>query len=323
MEKEIVFFDQFRQGMNLEKENGTWSLLRMGSFALDDGIAEKTEDGICIKPKGINKETGKPEYTATVRREALTQGIPAIFDHIKWQASVNHTSSSGLCGFDAVPGKSLAIEAVMGCETYGTKNHPFGDAVLNSEDDFRLASAVLLIVDPKSNMVFDFFLTNTTIYAFYERVPSMRRQLGNYAAFSYAFPVAKRKTGDYNRLKIAYNQDRNTVKWFVDGKEVFSVSQIGKRIGREGMFLDAGGEEEMVTIEQLNCGLALFTLLDGALNGKPALVDLSGKAEYFDPRKGEPEPLRFVDGESREESRLFGQGAELRCQEFSVFYETE
>ena len=76
---------------------------------------------------------------------------------------------------------------------------------------------------------------------------------------------------------------------------------------------------EGISPRQLNFGMGTFSLLDGHLPSGEALVRLSNAPNfYFEPSQGEPTPQAFVDEESRESSRLFGQGAELRVQRLSV-----
>jgi len=78
--------------------------------------------------------------------------------------------------------------------------------VRNPDDDLRLASVAVSVSDPETSIVFDFFVTNKEIYAFYERLPQARTALGNYAAFSSMIPVAQRSPGDQHHLKICYDQ---------------------------------------------------------------------------------------------------------------------
>ena len=64
----------------------------------------------------------------------------------------------------------------------------------------------------------------------------------------------------------------------------------------------------------------MFTLLDAAESGK-GLVRLSSEENfYFDPSKMNPYPLSFVDEQSLESSRLFGQGAKLEVKQINVLY---
>lgn len=211
------------------------------------------------------------------------------------------------------------ISARMSGRTFGTASHLFGAAVLDPDDDLRLASVALNTVDLETWMVYDFWLTNTAIYAFYERLPFGRQQLGNYAAFSFQIPVGSRRPDDWNDLAIAYDRAAGTVRWLVDGEERFLVDRIGHHIDRQYLTIDHGGNEETVESRQLNVGMGMFTLLDGCLPSGQALVRLSdAESVYFDPVHGEPASLTFVDEKSAETSRCFGQGAELRIGRFDV-----
>ena len=72
-------------------------------------------------------------------------------------------------------------------------------------------------------------------------------------------------------------------------------------------------------MRQLNGGMGLFTMLDGYLPSGVGLVRLSDIAvDYFLPTGGEPRRMTFVDEESKPNSRLFGQGAELKLLRYVV-----
>jgi hypothetical protein len=86
------------------------------------------------------------------------------------------------------------------------------------------------------------------------------------------------------------------------------------------MYIDAGGVEQEVTIRVLNCGLGILTLLDGAKDGNKALVRLDAEGDYYDPKIGEPQAIEFIDPIGANENKLFGQGAELRCKNFCIYY---
>jgi hypothetical protein len=62
-----------------------------------------------------------------------------------------------------------------------------------------------------------------------------------------------------------------------------------------------------------------FTLLDAHRPTDVGLVRLSSAPDfYYDPDLGEPNPETFIDEESLEENRLFGQGAETRVKHLIV-----
>lgn len=310
-----IIWDNFSNGFTEEK----WFYFSAGSYIGDDGIITTTNKGLEVVSGGTNPLTGEPAFTKTLAQEQENGGLPGAIDHVKWLAYMNHYSSKGYPGFDAVTGKELTFESTISGRTFGTQYHPFGDAV-DDPNDIRLASFAMNTMDMETFMVFDFFITNDQIYAFYERLPLGRDTLGNYAAFSYKIPVAKRDPEDFHNLRISYDKDKGVVKWFVNNTEVFRVDKIGYRIDRKYLILDHGGEEQLVKPDQLVAGLGMFTLLDGAENEK-GLVKLSSEENfYFDPLNGEPHLISFVDEQSLESSRLFGQGVKLQVKQINVVY---
>ncbi|MFT3776177.1 MAG: DUF6081 family protein [Minicystis sp.] len=154
---------------------------------------------------------------------------------------MNNQSSKGVVGFDAVPGQELACEARVSGQVFGTHGHPFGhQAVWDPDADPRLGAVATSAFDPETFMIFNFLLTNEVIYAFYEHPPFARDVYGNYAAFTYAIPVAMRCPYQEHDLKIAYDKAAGRVRWLVDGVEVYRVEAIGARIDRHFMLLESG-----------------------------------------------------------------------------------
>lgn len=318
----VIWSDDFAKGfrMGCIGTEAAWHQFEAGLFRPDDAVPTVDKDGLSVIPKGINPRSGEPAFTQTVPPSPPGADIPGVVDHVKWFATVNRRSSKGFTGFDAPSGKSIHVEALMGGRTYGTETHPFGDAVRDVFSDFRLGAPAMVTMDQETNIVFDFFLTNSSIFALYERAPFARDGFGNYAAFSFAVPVGSRAPDDWHKLAVSYDRDSNTARWFVDGRLMLEVDRIGRRLDRRYMVIDVGGEEQIVRLNQLDCGLGMFTLLDASFNGGDGLVDLYGYPMFFCTARGEPNPLRYVDSNSLQASRLFGQGAQLRCKFYSISY---
>jgi hypothetical protein len=319
-------WDDFRGGFSVGTPDARWFYFASGPFVGDDGIASTSRaGGLTVRAKGTNPTTGEPAFTRTLGQEGAADNpsaLPGGLDHVKWLAYMNHLASSGVPGFDAVAGQELAFQTGLSGESFGTAGHPFGAAVRDPGDDVRLAAAAMTAIDFDTFMVFDLFLTNRRIYAVYERLPFARSRYGDYAAFTYMVPVATRTPNEWHALKIAYQKAAGTVRWFVDQREVFRVTRIGRRIDRRYLTIDHGGVEADVSPNQLDGGLGLFTLLDGYRPSNKALVRLS-TADGFYGNVGTghvaaPGTGYFLDETSAPGSRLFGQGAVLRAQACAV-----
>lgn len=317
-----ITWDDFSDGFRTSGPEARWTYVTAGPFIADDGIVTTSPKGLRVVSSGTNPGSGEPAFVHTVGQEDDNgSGLPGGLDHIKWLVYANHQASAGYQGFDTVLGHELSGETWISGRTYGTEKHPFGSGVCNPDDDLRLASVAVSVSDPETNIVFDFFVTNRTIYAFYERLPAARATLGNYAAFSSMIPVARRSPADQHHLKICYDRAAGVVRWLVDAKEVHRVDRLGYRPAREYLTLDHGGVETLVTPRQLNFGMGMFSLLDGSLPGhsEPGLVRLSNASSfYFSPMLGEPIAQSFLDDESLCSHRLFGQGAEMRMSRYVV-----
>ena len=314
-----IVWDDFTDGFTVGAADSKWFYFAAPPFSANDGITTTSRGGLRVRSSGTNPRTGAPAFVNTLAQESANGGVPGGLDHAKWLVFMNHTASTGYPGWDARDGRELRCEITAGGRTFGTGAHPFGARVADAEDDLRLAAAAMVNIDFESYMVFDFWMTNERIYAFYERLPFARGEFGNYAAFSYAVPVALRRPNASHNLKVAYDRSAGVVRWLIDDREVFRVDQIGHRIDRKYLLIDHGGVDTTVTPRQLDCGMGMFTLLDGARGGGEGLVRLSEAPDfYFNPRRGEPVAQSFFDETSRDGSRLFGQGAELRVRQYAV-----
>ncbi|MFI2372404.1 DUF6081 family protein [Streptomyces sp. NPDC018833] len=316
-------WDDFRGGFDHTGDDAKWSLTPLGPFPHGDGLTSTSQAGLRVVPTGTNRATGAPAFAYTTGKES--DGGNGGLDHIKWLALANHPASSGVLGFDATPGTVLTFDSTLSARTFGTEQHPFGDAVANPRVDLRLAAGAMTTIDLESNMVFDFFVTNGWIYALYERLPTPG---ADHAAFSYALPVERRLSADQvNDLAISYDRAAGTVVWKVDGREVYKVDRIGFRPkDRTHLLIDLGGREELIAPRQLAAGFGMFTLLDAdapgldgtAAQADGALVKLTDTTSYHDPDAGAPVPQTFVDPESLPGNRLWGQGARLDVRQLSV-----
>ncbi|MEE1758254.1 MULTISPECIES: DUF6081 family protein [unclassified Streptomyces] len=310
---QTVFSDNFQSGFNASP-SGSWQQLPAGSLPEGDGITSTSSTGLKVVPSGTDPATGKPAFAYTTGQQSA--GGQGDADHLKWLAWPRRSASSGYPGFDAPAAGKVSCTTKMAVETTGTDKHPFGSAVSNAQTDLRLASGAMVTLDPETNVVFDFFVTNNRVYAFYER---LRSPGSTYAAFSYAVPVATMTKGTQLTYEIVL-ENRSRATWKVNGATVLTVNKIGTRaLDRKYMLIDHGGTEETVVPRQLQCAVGTFSLLDGAGADGRGLVRLDSDANaYYKPMVGAPAPQTFVDDKSLAGNRLWGQGAQLQVSSFTV-----
>ena len=315
----VTVWDTFRGPFTTDSPSAKWFHFAAGPYVGNDAKVTTGPHGLRAVSSGKNRRTGHPAFVRTTGQEHTTGGLPGGLDHVKWLVYMNHQASSGVPGFDAVRGQTLTCNAVLGARMFGAGGNPFGIPAWQANRDLRLASAALNTIDFESFMVFDIFFTNKRIFALYERLPFGRTPSNNYAAFTYMIDIGPNEPGQLHQAAIAYDRARGVVRWILDGRQVFQVDRIGHRINRRTMTIDHGGTEQRVRPRQLACGMGHFTLLDGHLPTRGGLVRLSdAPGFYFHPPTGAPRPQTFLDEQSRLRSRLFGQGAELRAQIYTV-----
>lgn len=237
-----IFRDEFTDGLRHTGPDAPWLLRPAGSLPHGDGVIRATPDGLEVTAAGAHPRTGEPMFTYLA--------APGEDDHIKWSTFARGTAPAP--GFPVTG--PLTLGARITAATYGTAEHPFGDAVSDPDSDFRLAAAALIVADVTTGLICDFLLTNTAIHAFYERL----------GCFSYAVPIARRAPGDWHDLAIHHDPAAGSLRWRVDGVTALTVPAIGERcLAEEHLAIDHGGPAERITPKQLTVGLGLLSLLDG------------------------------------------------------------
>ena len=288
---QVLLKDSFKTGFDLAH---TWALLSLGSFTANDGVVTTSANGLHVQASGTNPTTGQPAFTLSGAGD---------FDHVKWMADTQHLSSTSYPGFDAVPGNVLSCTMWGSGQTFGTAAQPFGAAVTDSQSDLRLASFAMNVIDYETGMVFDTWETNTRIYPYYERLNLSGT--ATYQAFSSIFPGVPRAADGQDTVSLAYDPAAGVVRWIINGREAARVDRIGFPAPAATTLIDRGGTPQLAAPRQLNCGMALFTLMDGGLppSGQ-GLVNLGGTYQF---------PLSFAGGPT-----LFGQGAAMQVHKFEV-----
>jgi hypothetical protein len=288
---EVLLYDDFKEGLDLAH---TWAPLSIGPFAANDWVVTTSPSGLHVQSSGANPVTGEPAFTLAGTGE---------LDRLKWMADTRHVSSNSYPGFDAVPGNVLSCTMWARGQTFGTAAHPFGSAVTDPQSDPRLAAFEMTFIDYETGMVFDTWETNTRIYPYYERVDSSGT--ATYQRFLSIFPGVPRSRDGEDQVSMAYDPSAGVVRWIINGREAARVDQVGFPSPNATMLIDRGGTPQRVAPRQLNCGMALFTLMDG---GRPptdeGLVNLGGTYRF---------PTNFVGGPT-----LFGQGAAMQVRKLEI-----
>ena len=209
----------------------------------------------------------------TVSSVPFKATIPIGNEHVKWlrfNKNVFMLSTKYETVFELV----IAAEQVIDPKTIPVEFNP---RIRNINDDIRLAAGAFNLIDPETWMVFDFIISNTAIYAFYERLPFSKpffnggilTPLGDYAAFSNAIWVARRSgvnpSNDYQKLAIGLNRSKGTVSWYINDIPVFTINTIGLRAHDKFRLLEVGGTETLVDVKSVRFGFGTFSLLDMAL----------------------------------------------------------
>jgi hypothetical protein len=328
--KKRIIWDDFSDGFRANCPNSKW-VYSLGPYVTNDGIVTVNNETLEVIASGKNPLTNEPTFRNTIAPNSQNAyGIPGDNDHAKFLVTANHFSAKGVPGFTVLPGQRLSFQMNFSGRTFGTAlapTNPFNpfppQLVTKPNDDLRLASAAMVTVDFATFTVFDFFLTNESLYALYERLPFGRTTTNNYRSFTAIRRIGPRTPDQFHRLKIAYDRNSNTASWIVDGQTQVSITDIGLISPSFTTIIDRGGTTtQPYRLDQLNVGLGLFTVLDAFdynnPNGTPsvnceALVRLNDQPNYyFCPNTNNP--ASFFSNDSPEKDRLFGQGAQMKVQ---------
>jgi hypothetical protein len=290
--------------------NKEFSYFQAGDFVANDAKLSSSCRGLTIN-----------SYPYTIYGEG-------ILDHVKFLIFTNRVFN--------VPKKGeMSFNAKLSMEAIGIQNHPFGAQVQDPQSDFRLAASAFNVLSLSNGFIFDFIITNTKIYALYERLDIARGVFGNYAAFTFAIPVVDIRPLETHLYTISFNGQEKSVRWLVDNNEVYKVFMTGTLVSRQFMGLDLGGQEEILFPTSLQIGFGTFTILDAyspcnvltpALDGgsicqfpdnEMGLTQLTPLGYELNPRTG-ASPAQFETDGSNVADHIWGQGTILKLEKIFV-----
>jgi hypothetical protein len=230
-------------------------------------------------PETVIRSPGAPDNTLTIDLPRFTISHP---NHVK--ALMLSTTA-----FDVEQSPGFTVRVEMAARTFGTEHNTFG----LDPGDPRLANGALVVLDPETGMVFDFFVSNDRIRPLYERLTFARKQLGPYPAYSILGEAVPTQMGEWHLYEIRYDSAKDRVEWWIDRKLVAARDRIGAPKGMEG---------PIVKLRRPRIGGGLFTLLDDLNNDRAAADD-------------NPRIPGFV--RSNWEDR-FGQGGQVSFRKFEI-----
>jgi hypothetical protein len=293
--------------------NGDFSYFQVGDFIGNDAtFSSNCCDGLTVNSNPFTKY-------------AIGQGI---LDHVKLLLIGNTPFSVPSTG-------EITFNAIIKMEAFKVADNPFGVQVQDPNSDCRLATAAFNVFCLTLGLVFDFFITNTKVYALYERLDVSRGIYGPYAAYTFLIPVLNIVPNSRHLYTMGFNGEQKSVRWLVDGKEVYKVYNIGTLLSRQFMALDLGGQEEVIFPYTLHVGFGTFTLLDGyspcnvvipVLDGgsicqfpanEQGLTQLTTLGYELNPRNGVT-PATFVFDGSNVADHIWGQGVVMQLEKIFV-----
>lgn len=123
----------------------------------------------------------------------------------------------------------VSYSATINMAAMSLENQPFGSQGQDAQSDFRLATAAMNVFDYTIGLAFEVFVTNTKIYAIYERLGFARYTFSPYYVFTFAIPVANVSANSINHLLINLNGAEKSARWIVNGVKVYTAGSLISR----------------------------------------------------------------------------------------------
>jgi hypothetical protein len=215
-------------------------------YVADDGIATQDASGLTINSTPFTKRSFQ------------------ILDHTKYLVITNKQFPIPGHGLD------LSVETRMSYSSTGLTQdgvlapgiQKYSPTIANIKDEPRVSAGALNALDLATGMIFDFIFSDSTIYALYEHLPVS----DDTSVFTYAVPIYARQSVEEDvDLKITFSRKSGdlVVKWFINGIQRFSVSDVGlPLVDQVHLVLNGGGTPHKVNINSIQFGFGTFTLLD-------------------------------------------------------------
>lgn len=224
-----------------------------------------------------------PKATMSITTRGLSIAIPhytlsasGMDDHIKllfWRNEIDQEGNPS--GTKAPEDRMLVYQVKAEMEPLGTEMNPF--SVPSS--DYRLSCGGILSTDLEARIGCHFFFTSTRAFAVYERYLLQDRETNPGAFFCYVIPVSEFPAGSMHVYRIGYMKSQGSAHWWIDGRPVMSIANLGRRLGAEfeqySVFRDLEGPEAPPVLPSRRIfGAGLFTLLDAGSRTGAGLADL-------------------------------------------------
>lgn len=317
----VLFYDNFISGMQPNTKGSPYTFFSAPNAGLID--ADDAFGGV---------------YTSC--DELIIKSVPYIFtspdflDHYKYVVFQKQT-------YNAYKEGDLVYEGIVSVQQTGLEDLPViyqspnsVAGVNDTNSDCRLCCGMFNATDPDNLLNFDFKLTNTDIYAFYERL-----NYGStaYTGFTHCIPLAKRQSNEYVKLSLKYNYVENTVSWYINDVMVYFINNLGLpldqkyRICEQNIVGDPPAPSTLIRPKRLEFGFGTISLFNmynpqnPGRNTNNALVDLSSGLNYINPVYydvfGNGQVATYLDTYSG--TTNFGQGLILKIKYLTVYLEGE
>lgn len=316
--KTVVVYDDFSSG-----GNSKWSTpYGLGETALND----------------VDHRVTYPNGTQRVRAVPFLTGSDySVFDHLKYIEISNSSfavPSHGSVEFSAditaqTPGTVTSLTQLGIYGPSGTWSDPsappyapdYRASVLQGQQ----AGVVLNMVDFCTGQLFDWFLAGDTAFTLIERLPTNvtgntfnpncpgAAYVGRDKMYTQIVDEVKIAGGPHN-VSIRYSATQNSVEFFLDGRRITKVRNIGIPLDQQqgvsytGIYPSLGpGESLAGKISSFSIGHGLFSLIDAFPFQHPEAPDLSVSI-----------PVGNSNPADAGRARLFGQGADGTWDNFIV-----
>jgi hypothetical protein len=260
----------------------------------------------------------------------------SVYDHLKYMETSNSTfpvpaKGSVEFGVDMSADTPGTVKKLTQLGIYGPSGTWTDPSAPPSTPDYsakvlqgQQAGVVLNMVDFCTGQLFDWFLAGKTAFTLIERLPSNvtgnttnpscpgAQYVGRDKMYTQIVDTMKVSKGAHH-VAIRYSAKQNSVEYFLDGKLVTKVKNVGIPMDRQGVkftgtYPSLGpGESLAGQITSVTIGHGLFSLLDAFPFQHPEAPELSVSI-----------PVGNANPAGAGRARLFGQGADGTWDNFTV-----
>lgn len=269
-----LFLDNFKHGRPLDPDafNSQWQYLEVPA------IGFRADDVLLSQGRGFAKAVSF--YNKTY--------LPGkAFGQLN---TLNFFVQPRHAPFHIPDGRTFRVEARLSAQAFAVQDHPYGSkAVIDAEDDLRLSSSGIALVNTKYGLTLGMALTNKAAYAVQDSMGPLLSSGPLTRLWSSVKRVGDRPSASHiHNITLEYDRKHNHFLWYLDGHRVSKFKKPGKPAFALLKEIVTGAKSEKISSSELDeWTFFLFNSYTSDMawfnNTNLGLVNLQGSGAYVQP----------------------------------------